>query len=636
MSAVTRKHVVAPATVVILVLVLAALTYFQYKWAKQVSDASRAHVTADLRKSILGWHLDLFRSLAGVPVALRLNAEPEAFQDQKAYAKRYQDWRARASYPNIVANVYIWDVNDKRHSQMLRLNPATGSFEPAPWPERFDPLGKRLQKISSSLDLAIAGVSSPEAFFADHPQKDRPFEAGSYTDDSLEGWIFEPRIPVIFHPVAHVSSRNAGKQRRQPLSADWVIIEYDTDYLRKELLPVLAQRYFAGHDGLEYQLAVVSGLDPSGLIYSSDAWARTERPDVTMNLFAPLQPASVEPPIVFAGDRTRDSDPQDYSAHSKSYDFRGAFWFPVMPGARSGEDWYLLVKYRHGSFDEMFAREWHRNLAISFGVLLLLVVSMGLVLLASRRAQHLAKLQVDFVAGVSHDLRTPLAVMSLAADNLADGVVDRREAVVQYGVRLQSQVRQLTERVEQILDFASLQRRVVKYVVRPVEVSAVIDAALRNTAGVVDEAGVTNDVAVEADLPPISTDPDELAQVLQNLITNAVKYGGEDGWLGIRAALAPLNGGRTEVQIMVEDHGIGIDHKELDRIFEPFYRSPVVVARQIRGTGLGLTLAKRKLQGLGGAISVSSVPGKGTTFVLHLPPARREAAAVAVESCAAS
>ena len=636
MSSLTRKYVAGPAIVVILVLVLTALTYFQYKWTKQVSDATRAHVTADLRKSILGWHLDLFRNLAGAPVALRLNAEPEEFQDRKAFAKRYQDWRARATYPDVVSNIYIWDVNDKRHSQMLRLTPAAGSFEPAPWPEKFDSLRKRLQKASSSLELAIAGASSPEEFFADHPQQDRPFETGGYTDDSLGGWVFDPRIPAIFHPVAHEPSRSSDKHRRQPLSADWIVIEYNTDFLRKELLPELAQRYFAGRDGLEYQLAVVSGLDPASLIYSSDPWVETERPDVTMNLFARLQPASLEPPIVFAEDRTRDAEAHGYAAHARSYDFRGAFWFPVIPGAGKGEDWYLLVKYRHGSLDEMFARIWHRDLSISFGILLLLVVSMGLVMLASRRAQHLAKLQVDFVAGVSHDLRTPLAVMTLAADNLADGLVQGRDAVVQYGVRLQSQARQLTERVEQILGFASLERKAVTYVIRPVEISAVIDTALHNISGLADEAGVVVDVNVEADLPPVLTDPDGLAQVLQNLITNAVKYGGEAGWIGIRAGLSQLNGDRSEVQVMVEDHGIGIDHKELDRIFEPFYRSSVVVAKQIRGTGLGLTLAKRTIQELGGSLSVTSVPNKGTTFILHLPAGRRETAALVVEGIAAS
>ena len=635
MSSLTRKHVAAPLTVVILVLLLAALTYFQYKWAKQVSDATRAHVTSDLRKSILGWHLDLFRSLAGAPVALQLNAEPEDYQDRNAYVSRYQEWRARASYPDIVSNVYIWDVNDRR-SPMLLLDPETGSFEPEPWPERFESLRKRLQKASSSLALAVAGSSSPEEFFADHPQEDRPFETGGYTDDSLGGWIFDPRIPALFHPVVHETSRKSHRQRHQRLSADWVVIEYDIDLVRKELLPELVQRYFAGRGGLEYQLAVVSGLDPSEVIYSSDSWSRTTPPDVTMNLFAPQQPASLEPPIVFAEDRTRDADDHGYSAYVKSYDFRGAFWFPVIPGAGKGEDWYLLVKYRHGSLDEMFARVWHRDLAISFGILLLLVLSIGLVLLASRRAQHLAKLQVDFVAGVSHDLRTPLAVMSLAADNLADGLVQGRDAAVQYGVRLQSQVRQLTERVEQILAFASLERRVTKYVIRPVEVSTVVDTAMRNTSGLIDETRVVMEVDIESGLPPVLTDPDELAQVLQNLITNAVKYGGEDGRVEIRARLAQWNGDRTEVQIMVEDHGIGIDREELDRIFEPFYRSPVVVARQIRGTGLGLTLAKRTMQGLGGSISVSSIPGNGTTFVLHLPTAPREAAALTVESFARS
>jgi signal transduction histidine kinase len=139
-----------------------------------------------------------------------------------------------------------------------------------------------------------------------------------------------------------------------------------------------------------------------------------------------------------------------------------------------------------------------------------------------------------------------------------------------------------------------------------VEVSAVIDTALRNTSDLIEDAGVVVDTSIEADLPPVLTDPDGLAQVLQNLITNAVKYGGENKWLGIRAGSTQLN------------------------------RSPEVVASQIRGTGLGLTLARKTTQQLGGSLSVSSVPKRGTSFILHIPSGPRKTAGLTIERIAAS
>jgi signal transduction histidine kinase len=101
---------------------------------------------------------------------------------------------------------------------------------------------------------------------------------------------------------------------------------------------------------------------------------------------------------------------------------------------------------------------------------------------------------------------------------------------------------------------------------------------------------------------------------LQNLITNALKYGKEKAWIGIRAAARG-----DEVEISVADHGVGISANDLPHIFEPFYRSPDVVERtQIRGTGIGLALAKSIADDLSGRITVESKPGEGSVFTLHL------------------
>jgi signal transduction histidine kinase len=110
------------------------------------------------------------------------------------------------------------------------------------------------------------------------------------------------------------------------------------------------------------------------------------------------------------------------------------------------------------------------------------------------------------------------------------------------------------------------------------------------------------------------------SQSLQNLITNSLKYGGNQQWVAVRAFLAE-NGGKREVCVSVEDRGIGIGSGELKHIFEPFYRSPAVVDSQILGNGLGLPLTKTMVEAMGGKLSVASERGKGSTFTLHLRPA---------------
>jgi signal transduction histidine kinase len=151
----------------------------------------------------------------------------------------------------------------------------------------------------------------------------------------------------------------------------------------------------------------------------------------------------------------------------------------------------------------------------------------------------------------------------------------------------------------------------------------VIQSVVDGTAALVNEAGFTVDQQVDPGLPEIMGDLQALTQCLQNLIVNAVKYGGEAHWIGIRAILADSeHHGRKEVRISVQDRGLGIHKEEVHRIFEPFYRSPAVTAAQIHGTGLGLPVAKSIVEAMGGKLSVDTELGVGSVFTLHLPVAK--------------
>jgi signal transduction histidine kinase len=226
---------------------------------------------------------------------------------------------------------------------------------------------------------------------------------------------------------------------------------------------------------------------------------------------------------------------------------------------------------------------------------------------------------MDFVTAVSHDLRTPLSVISSAADNIVQGVVTGEDQLKQYGSVISSQVGQLSARVEQILLFAATNNAAQRYCVQPLDVSEIVDVTLASTEGLIRAAQFTVDRQVEQGLPKVSGDLLALSQCLQNLIANALKYGREGAWIGIRARLVESGPGSREVQISVSDRGVGIDSGELPHIFEPFYRSRAVADAQIRGTGLGLTLAGRIAEAMRGRLTVTSELGRGSTFTLHLP-----------------
>ena len=231
---------------------------------------------------------------------------------------------------------------------------------------------------------------------------------------------------------------------------------------------------------------------------------------------------------------------------------------------------------------------------------------------------RMAKMQMDFAASVSHELRTPLAVLCSAVDNIADGVVSGKEQLAKYGTVIRNQSRQINGLVNQVILFVSTQDGKGRYALEPLTVSQVVDAAVMGTTELIRKAGFSLEQQISPNLPRILGDLPALSQCLQNLITNALKYGDQGRWIGIRAS---AEGGRDhpEIRISVQDRGKGIDRTDLHQIFEPFYRAKAALSGQIHGTGLGLPIAKSLAEAMGGRISVTSEVGIGSTFTLHLP-----------------
>jgi signal transduction histidine kinase len=264
-----------------------------------------------------------------------------------------------------------------------------------------------------------------------------------------------------------------------------------------------------------------------------------------------------------------------------------------------------------------------RDLAVSLGGFVLLAVSISMWIVVSDRAQRLARLQLDFVTAVSHELRTPLTIIRSAADNIARGFIREDQQLVQYGTVIGNQARRLSDMVEQVLLFGSTRELNQPYVLGPLDVSEVIDATLTVCADLIQESQVSVEQDIQSSLPPAMGDPLALSQCLQNLITNGLKYGGEPRWIGIRASLVK-DGSRSEIQVSVCDRGMGIAASDLRHIFKPFYRSPLVAAAQIPGTGLGLSVARSLAEAMKGQLTVTSRPGRGSIFTVHLPCADQD------------
>lgn len=230
-------------------------------------------------------------------------------------------------------------------------------------------------------------------------------------------------------------------------------------------------------------------------------------------------------------------------------------------------------------------------------------------------ALHMAKLQMDFVASVSHDLRTPLTAILTAGQTMKDGFVPN---VPLYGSIITTQALQLIDLVDQVVLFASMKDSKRQYALRPVSVSELFDDVRANTRWMLEQKGLVIEFSNDEQLPFVIGDLQALSRCLLNLIGNAVNYSEQGKEVRVAARLFEAAGFPPEIQISVTDQGMGITPDELELIFEPFYRSPRVRSAQIRGTGLGLSVAQQLAEVMGGRVSVASEVGAGSVFTLHL------------------
>jgi signal transduction histidine kinase len=593
--------------------VLGVLAVLQYRWSKQVSSANEAQIGANLQSLLMDWHSDFLREFMGPAVSLQVGPDAGARDNWADYLQRHREWEFTSSHADLVQNVYLWETSQVSGQRLFRLDIESSKLLPAAATPDLNPILERLQQNSSSLQLALRAWDKASQGAAATSTPALPGGRG----DPLTGWQFVPSIPALVHPIVHHHLPADSTAPPSPQSIDWIMLVFDSNVLQRQVIPELVERYFAPSGSFEYKVAVVSQGEQARAIYSSDpqygvSGERTA--DVVMGIFGP-------PPQSAEGHLWQTLRNGSQTLQKKDWRrFSGPVWFPIIHLSRDrDENWELILSHRRGSLQSMIAGIRYRNLSVSYGVLLMLGVSMSLVVLASMRAQKLARLQMDFVAAVSHELRTPLSVICSAADNLADGVVENQQQLARYGNVIRDQSRQLTELVEQILLFAATREDKQVYHIRPLKVADILDTALGNSAGLIEQSNFRVERWVEPGLPEVSGDLSALSVCLQNLIVNAIKYSEQNRWIGVRARRTSGPGQKDEIQISVQDRGMGIEDSVLRRIFEPFYRAPAVAEAQIHGTGLGLALAKNIAQAMGGDLTVVSQPGRGSTFTLHLP-----------------
>jgi len=237
------------------------------------------------------------------------------------------------------------------------------------------------------------------------------------------------------------------------------------------------------------------------------------------------------------------------------------------------------------------------------------------------KQQRVERMRVDFIANASHELRTPLAALAGFIETLQGPARDDPEARARFLDIMRGQAQRMSRLVDDLL---SLSRIELNAHIRPserVDLATVVAGVADSLTPLAAGSGVEIEVARPDGPVPVAGDRDELAQVFQNLIENAIKYGASGG----RIEVTVEAGGHDDVSVAVRDHGPGIAAEHLPRLTERFYRVDVASSREKGGTGLGLAIVKHILNRHRGTLHVASTPGEGATFMVRLKLSEDEA-----------
>ncbi len=249
------------------------------------------------------------------------------------------------------------------------------------------------------------------------------------------------------------------------------------------------------------------------------------------------------------------------------------------------------------------------------GLLLLSMVALGLALRLAVQQVEVADLKSSFLANVTHELKTPLAMIRMASETLELGRVRNEEDSKRFLAVIGRECRRLTHMINNVLDFAKIEEGKREFFFAPGDLKRVVNEAIEIFEPQFKQGGFEVKVDVPATMPPVEMDSQAIAQCVINLVDNAIKYAGDTKEIAIKVSA----NGDGRARVAVSDRGIGVAPRDAERIFEKFTRAETGLVHNVKGSGLGLALVRHIARAHGGDVLLRSIPGEGSTFTLELP-----------------
>jgi len=618
----------------ILVMALITLAILQYHWLGSVSEAEKERLRENLSASSENFVAEFNRFFSSLYTAYQIQITSGDKDVRNLIYQAHMGWKENGTYPGVVDSVYyiknISSDNPQVHiftTEPLQLKPVpfTGSVEKWLKSNPYPASGNRKITLNNGPDWG-----------------DPSFLA----------------VPVQYLDMVYLREENFEKNIKLSLNinqmADAVVLQLDDEHIKNNLIPDMASTYFSESFDDQYQLGIVQSDSNRNVYYNSGGETELREPNFKTEIFKTnfssflflrsnkpnkttdsesskglglmtsylegihlgnssirvdsVRISSLDEQLIKEYDSLNTSDTSDVdttitASFYKDYTETG---------------WEFWLSLKTGSLEAFVSKTRYKNLAISFGILLILGISGGLIVLFSQRSKELADQQMMFVAGVSHELRTPLSVIRSAAENIADGIVSEPGKQKKYAQLMLKEGRRLAEMIDQIMEYSGIQSGKKEYRFNELDTSLYMNDLVNELETKVSEKGFTLQYYVKPGLPPVYADPEALSLCVNNLVSNALKFSGESEEIRL-AVHSEEKDSRRYVVIEVEDYGMGIPEDEQAHIFDAFYRGKIPSAEQIKGNGIGLSLVKKVTEAHDGYLEVKSKVDKGSRFRIFIP-----------------
>lgn len=281
---------------------------------------------------------------------------------------------------------------------------------------------------------------------------------------------------------------------------------------------------------------------------------------------------------------------------------------------RPFSNWKARVGLKGTNVDALARNSFLHSAGATVLVLVFLFLGIALTIRATDREARLAQAKSNFVSNVSHELKTPLSLLSLFSEILELGRVNSEEKKTEYYRIIRHESLRLNKMIDNILDFSKIEAGRKTYIFAAGDMAEVIEQVLSSYRYQITNSGFEVQTNIQPDLPFVSMDRDAMAQAISNLLDNAIKYSGPVKQLSITTETRG-----SDLSIEIADRGIGIPRAEHVKVFEKFYRVSNGLVHDVKGSGLGLSLVKHIVEAHNGTISVESDVGKGSRFTILLP-----------------